>query len=286
MREDLLRNSVEFLREKTVLDAPDVKKIEFLKSKGLTAEEIQEAFKLAKNPLFPSYPRFENTSNFVSRDWRDWFIMGVISTGFAWSAYSLVKKYIAPMFRAPSQNAYEADKNALDAKFLEAHKILENLDEQTRKLSERTEKQQDELDIALDDLEETLNTLKRTSENRDREIARISQDVYTMSTITLPQSLEQIKKSQEEALQNLSREISSLRCLQTDSKKDDTFATTSNSSIPVLENPLDTSEGFQTKKVGTASLPDWQISMHNEASKNIDFNDIDPAESYVAEDAY
>ncbi|WBW71622.1 peroxisomal docking protein Pex14 [Schizosaccharomyces osmophilus] len=271
MNQDLLKNAVEFLRQDSITNAPDAKKVEFLSSKGLNQDEIQNAIALAQSPMYNAMKNCSNSENTLTRDWRDWFIMGVISGGFAWSACTLVKKYLVPMLEPPSPNAYEEDKNALDRRFEEAEKTLDSLSETTKNLAEKTEKNQDDLDGALDDLEETLSTLRRDSDQRDREIARISHDVYTMSAKTLPQSLELIQKSQEEALKKLTEEVKQLQSLQqnlptsSESLNGAAINTDNVKQVPNLQNASNEEEA-------TSSLPEWQVSMRAQATDDVNFS--------------
>ncbi|EPX71120.1 peroxisomal docking protein Pex14 [Schizosaccharomyces octosporus yFS286] len=270
MKQDLLKNAVEFLRQDSIMDAPVAKKIEFLSSKGLNQDEIQNAFALAQSPLYNSITSHSNSENTLTRDWRDWFIMGVISGGFAWSVYTLVKKYLVPMLEPPSPNAYEEDKNALDRRFEEAEKTLHSLSETTKSLSQRTEKNQDDLDAALDDLEETLSTLRRDSDQRDREIARISHDVYTMSAKTLPQSLEMIQKSQEESLKKLAEEVKQLQSLQQNHSTSTNNFDSANFTTDDIEQKPNPQNA--TNEEETTSLPEWQVSMHAQATDDVNFS--------------
>ncbi|EPY53687.1 peroxisomal docking protein Pex14 [Schizosaccharomyces cryophilus OY26] len=271
MKQELIKDAVEFLRQDSIMNAPDSEKAKFLGSKGLNQDEIQNAFALAQSPLYNTMENYSNSENTLTRDWRDWFIMGVISGGFAWSAYTLVKKYVVPMLEPPSRSAYEEDKDALDRRFEEAERTLDSLSETTKKLEERSEKNQDDLDAALDDLEETLSTLRRNSDQRDRDIARISQDVYTMSAKTLPESLERIQKSQEEALKKLAEEVKQLQSLQQNHQS----STGELSGTPAFidkggQQP--NLEKTSNEEEATSPLPDWQLSMHAQATDDVDFS--------------
>ncbi len=48
MREDLIVNAIQFLRDPKVKSSPLTKQVAFLESKGLTADEIREAFDRVK----------------------------------------------------------------------------------------------------------------------------------------------------------------------------------------------------------------------------------------------
>lgn len=103
-RRDLIASAVTFLRDPTVRDADHAKKVSFLESKGLSSAEIQAALTEAETlgpaappataPVAAAYnyaPAAVQPPPVPERDWRDWFIMAVVSTGFSYAVYSLGK---------------------------------------------------------------------------------------------------------------------------------------------------------------------------------------------------
>lgn len=111
--------AVSFLRDPAVQDAPLNKKLEFLKAKGLSQSEIDEAFRIAANagpsgstssssssssgPVLPprqggyGYPGYAQAGPYpplqdgMRPDWRDWFIMAVVGGGVGTLMYSLAR---------------------------------------------------------------------------------------------------------------------------------------------------------------------------------------------------
>lgn len=108
MREDLVQSAVVFLKDGTVRTAPLAKKIEFLESKSLQPDEIQEALTRSNVASEPNHSAlFQQQQQqwpqqmpqlpppLPQRDWRDWFIMAVITSGFSYAIWSLAKvKYM------------------------------------------------------------------------------------------------------------------------------------------------------------------------------------------------
>ena len=102
IREDLVASAVQFLQDGAVQQAPLAKRVAFLESKNMTASEIDAAMRRAANPspspsLPPqgSYPRQQRQSQeappLPNRDWRDWFIMAVVTGGVTYGVYTLAK---------------------------------------------------------------------------------------------------------------------------------------------------------------------------------------------------
>ncbi|EEB05867.1 peroxisomal docking protein Pex14 [Schizosaccharomyces japonicus yFS275] len=274
IREELISNAVQFLRQQDVLSKPLEKKIEFLRGKGLSNEEIEQSIQLARNVI----SGLDTPTTSRPWDWRDWFIMGVLGSGFAWSAYTLVKKYVMPMVQPPTRSQYEIDKEELELKYESTQSSLHALGNDTKKVLEETERQQEVLDLALDDLEDTLKQLKQNDDDRDRDMARLSQDVYTLSTITLPNALKEIRDTQATVLTQLAQEVRSLRQLQ--GKTEGHNSSELSSTSPASSEPLD-AKGSAPDAAATATLqpvfknkiphaiPPWQAAMHAQTSKTI-----------------
>src|SRR5947207_15832332 len=95
IREDLVTSAITFLSDPKVQASPLAKRLAFLESKGLTQEEITEVLNRLNNPQPststtpsspPPLPQYGSYGNPYSqppeprgRDWRDWFIMTVVS---------------------------------------------------------------------------------------------------------------------------------------------------------------------------------------------------------------
>ena len=107
IREDLVSSAVTFLSDPKVHSSPFAKRLAFLESKGLTEEEITEVLNRVNNPQLsssttpstapplPQYSSYGNpygqTPDPPGRDWRDWFIMAVVSSGVTYGLYTLAK---------------------------------------------------------------------------------------------------------------------------------------------------------------------------------------------------
>lgn len=107
IREDMVSSAVTFLSDSKVQNAPLAKRLAFLESKGLTQEEITEVLNRLNNPQLqqstssshaPPVPQYAPYGSPYGqppeppgRDWRDWFIMAVVTSGVSYGLYTLAK---------------------------------------------------------------------------------------------------------------------------------------------------------------------------------------------------
>jgi len=111
IREDLVTSAITFLSDPKVQNSPLAKRLAFLESKGLTQEEITEVLNRLNNPQqqqqqsastssqsAPPVPQYAPYGSPYGqppeppgRDWRDWFIMAVVTTGVSYGLYTLAK---------------------------------------------------------------------------------------------------------------------------------------------------------------------------------------------------
>lgn len=106
-RAQLIASAVSFLRDPATASSPLAQRIAFLESKGLAQPDIELALQQAGAPApAPPYPGARggypgphsssspyggNHLNEFQRDWRDWFIMGVVGGGVGWLAVKLAQ---------------------------------------------------------------------------------------------------------------------------------------------------------------------------------------------------
>jgi peroxin-14 len=116
----LIDSAVSFLRDPSAANSPLNQRIDFLKSKGLSQQEIDQAISIASSSSSSSSSttsagnygyntttnqaggRYGNDLQF-ERDWRDWFIMSVIAGSAGYVAVNLLKVGSIPLQRTPSQ---------------------------------------------------------------------------------------------------------------------------------------------------------------------------------------
>lgn len=98
-RADMIQNAVSFLADPKVQSSPISQRISFLESKGLTPQEVDMALAQASRPqamspqysspypMMPAYPPVQSSR----RDWRDWFIMAVVSGTIGYGIFGLAR---------------------------------------------------------------------------------------------------------------------------------------------------------------------------------------------------
>ena len=119
MNDELINSAVSFLKDANVSSSPLNKKIEFLESKGLNEQEIEEALKRAngqssssqtanqqqltqpqqqqqQQPL-PSQPPIDYYNvaapQVPERTWQDYFIMATATAGVTYVLYQVVSRF-------------------------------------------------------------------------------------------------------------------------------------------------------------------------------------------------
>ncbi|EXJ67780.1 uncharacterized protein A1O5_09126 [Cladophialophora psammophila CBS 110553] len=243
-REDLVSSAVTFLQDPSVASAPLEKRIEFLKSKNLTQEEIAVSLARAsgdaaanptpsphnapyypppnvRGPPGPRYPYPYNPYGDwppppppepPKRDWRDWFIMATVVGGAGYGIYVLAQRYIKPLISPPTPPQLEQDKAAIDEQFNKAFALLDTLSSDTAALKQAEEARTQRLDSAITDIEEVVAELKAANQKREDDARRMEAEIKNMKD-SLPRSVDNVRDASERQLKELSNELSSLKVL-------------------------------------------------------------------------
>ena len=245
VREELITSAVSFLQDPTVSSSPVEKRVEFLKSKNLTQEEIDVALARASEdpsqtapaasastPYYPASqpsayrrPPPQNYGQYAGypdwqppppelprRDWRDWFIMATVVGGASYGLYVLANRYIRPLIAPPTPPQLEQDKAAIDEQFNRAFTLLDTLSTDTAALKDAEEARTQRLDTALSDIESVVADLKVASQRREDENRRMEGDIRALKD-SLPKAIDGVRDSSEKRLADLSKELSSLKVL-------------------------------------------------------------------------
>lgn len=234
MREDLVQNAVTFLQDPKVGSSALAKRIEFLESKSLTPEEIEEALKRSNHP--PSAPAAgPSTAPTPSgqqhpgaatpqayfayappppprRDWRDWFVMATVTGGLGYGLYVLAQRYIIPRIAPPTSDALTADKQELQKQFDEAAALLDGIRSDTQELKDAEVARRSRVDEAVTEVEKSCEELRAMLVRRDEELARIKSDVQNIREL-IPRALEKHGTTQTQSLADLQNELRSLKSL-------------------------------------------------------------------------
>ncbi|KAI9497424.1 peroxisomal membrane anchor protein conserved region-domain-containing protein [Zychaea mexicana] len=237
MREDLIQSATSFLTDPNVQSAALTKKVSFLESKGMTAEEIEEAMArvngkstgaattttvaaatpAAAGPV-AAVPggAIAHAQPFVpqrpSYDWRDIFVAAALAGGVSYGVWTLAKKLLGPWFQVPTQKELEEDKEKLDAQFQAVEDSLKDLKQQTSDALSKVSSQSKKIDDSLSGLETVLKDLKQGDAERDQEFKNVKADVKNLKEL-VPQMLDRNKDSQAGVLTDLQNEVQSLKSL-------------------------------------------------------------------------
>jgi len=242
-REDLISSAVTFLQDPSVASAPVDKRIEFLKSKNLTQEEIDLSLARASEdptqtppahsapPYYPppqpyrgpSHSRYAYPYNPYGdlpppppepprRDWRDWFIMATVIGGAGYGLYELAQRYVKPLIAPPTPPQLEQDKAAIDEQFNKAFALLDTLSSDTAALKEAEEARTQRLDSAIADVEAIVAELKAANIRREDDSRRMEAEIKSMKD-SLPKSIDGVRETSERQLKELSNELGSLKLL-------------------------------------------------------------------------
>jgi peroxin-14 len=239
-REDIITSAVTFLQDPSVASSPVEKRIEFLRSKNLTEEEVQLSLARAADPSTPSQPQsqyyppqqqygrpppqgfgynYNPYADFQAappeppkRDWRDWFIMATVVSGATYGLYILADRYVKPLILPPTPPQLEQDKAAIDEQFNRAFALIDTLASDTTALKAAEEARTLKLDSVLADVEAVVAELKSANTRREDDARRMAEDITRLKD-SLPTAMDGVKQSSERQLKELSTELASLKTL-------------------------------------------------------------------------
>lgn len=240
-REDIVTSAVSFLQDPSVASSPVEKRVEFLRSKNLTEEEVQISLARAENALpvpqpppsqyYPPQQQYgrpppqafgHNYNPYgdfhaaapepPKRDWRDWFIMATVVGGVSYGLYVLADRYVKPLIAPPTPPQLEQDKAAIDEQFNRAFALIDTLASDTTALKEAEEARTKKLDTVLADVESVVADLKMANTRREDDARRMAEDITRLKD-SLPNALDGVKQASERQLKELSTELTSLKTL-------------------------------------------------------------------------
>ncbi|KAI7351675.1 hypothetical protein KC354_g12355 [Hortaea werneckii] len=247
-REELIQGAVTFLQDPSVASAPYEQKLNFLRSKNLTQDEIDASLARVGQAPSPSdqsssypppqpqyrlqqqqqaYPQYGSPSQYPPspywqqhppppdlprRDWRDWFIMATVVSGFGYACYWTAQRYILPLISPPTPPQLEQDKSAVDESFDKAFALLDQLASDTTELKESEKARTEKLDAALGEVEAVVGRMREANENREAEGRRLAREVEGLRE-GIPRAIEKERERDEERLRELVAEVRSLKTL-------------------------------------------------------------------------
>ncbi|RHZ77925.1 hypothetical protein Glove_168g237 [Diversispora epigaea] len=233
VRSELVQSAVNFLQNPQVQSSPLQKRIAFLESKGLTANEIEEAIKLSKGGgggdvgnisvvggvgggQLQQVPASMGNMRVApvppKLDWRDFFVAAVLIGGISYAIIEIAKRYIIPLLKTPTANELERDKKSLTDQFTIASETLDVVKADTKSVKKIIDEQSSKVKESLERLDNTLKDLAIQEGKRDTEIKTLKEEIDTIRDL-IPKLLEKTKESQAQSLADLQNELKSLKSL-------------------------------------------------------------------------
>ncbi|TXT15549.1 hypothetical protein VHUM_00052 [Vanrija humicola] len=285
-RQELVRNAVLFLNDPKVQSSSLTQRIEFLQGKGLSEPEIQQALHEAANPSSsgaslsspvaapPAYARstpapaqYAQQQSYPpeppKRDWRDVFIMAVVSGGVVYGLAALARKYLTPHLQPPSSTAFQETSQALTEQYDAAAAALADLKAETEALAKSTEGERARLSAALDEVEEAARAV-RDAETRWRDDMREVRGEVESVRELVPRMIEKHSAAQSAALTELQSELRSLKTLLV-ARQGAAEGTASGTASPT-PSATQTAANALLAPRGKASIPAWQLAPSASAS--------------------
>lgn len=277
MREELVKNAVSFLNDPQVADTSLAKRVEFLESKELTKEEIEEALKRAnageatttdstattkRSPppasSVPGYSgggasmtqQFQAPPPLPQRDWKDYFVMATVTAGIGYGIYEVARRYVVPLINPPTPSSLEADKSALEAEFSRAQTLLDQMQQDTEEVKKSEQEREDKFQKLVKEVEDAVDQVKSQTQQRDSDMKLIKSQVENIKE-GLPKSLEKHRNQQDSALNEVQDELKSLKQLLSNRMK-----ATNAPSLPSASSVPSTIPGLMPSTNSTTSSND------------------------------
>jgi len=229
-------SAVQFLQDPSVSSSSIENRIQFLRSKNLTQEEIDAALARSNGSPPPSMSPAAPYQNGPSgppqqyynpyqqnawqppppppprRDWRDWFIVATVVGGVSYGLYSLGKRYVYPLVAPPTPERLEQDKKSIEEQFDRAFTLVEQLSKDTEALKEAEQQRTERLDTTLSDLEAVMAELKSANRRREDDAQRIRDEVQALKD-AIPKAMNNQKELADTRLREINTELTSLKTL-------------------------------------------------------------------------
>ncbi|OXG12563.1 peroxin-14 [Cryptococcus neoformans Ze90-1] len=244
-RVQLIQNAILFLNDPKTQNSSLTSRVQFLESKGLTEKEIEQAIREAgdagtagvvgegeverervgpssaygrppERPRVPA-PNYGYGYTYAppeppKRDWRDLFIMAMVSGGVVYGLTALTRKYLLPHLRPPSTTAFQSTSSELTSKYDEAARLLHELTEETNKVQMSIEEDREKVNQVVEEVEIAVKGLKAGEERWRDEMRDMRGEVESLKEL-VPRMIEKHMQSQSSALADLQSEIRSLKTL-------------------------------------------------------------------------
>lgn len=236
MNEELIQSAVSFLQDKNVDPSPMSKKIEFLQSKGLNEQEIEEAVTRARESR-QTTPNTGTTATtyreatgmgshsnsapldyysvapqIPERTWKDYFIMATATAGVTYGLYQVVTKYLLPSIVPPGQSRVDDDKKLIEEEFVKVEKILEQMDLEQKEIKEANEAKLKDIDVVIDNVNDFLSKYNKDKIKFDDDLRLMKLEVDNLQN-SIQKNMKLTKDNLQDELSEISEELQSLKNL-------------------------------------------------------------------------
>ncbi|CAO1621267.1 unnamed protein product [Sympodiomycopsis kandeliae] len=235
-RQEMIQSAISFLSDPKIQSSSIAQRIAFLESKGLNSAEIDEALRQSglagqppqpvaprgypqqqqqqQQPYYGPYPPRSQVDGPPTRDWRDWFIMAVVTGTVGYGVIALARKYLFPHLQPPNQTILESDRDALTAKYDEVAAMLNQLDLEQKAIKTGLDEQRDNVDAELKKVEAALEEVRAGEKQRKEDMDRVRNEVETIER-EMPKLFTSSSQATSSSLSDLQSELKSLRSLLT-----------------------------------------------------------------------
>ncbi|KHC45392.1 peroxin-14 [Candida albicans P37039] len=248
MNEELINSAVSFLKDPQVGGSPLTKKVEFLESKGLNQEEIEEALKRANDnstttssssssvassnssntTSSPSYQSQQQQQQVYSqppidyynvvpppvpeKSWKDYFIMATATAGVTYGLYQVVTRYLIPSIIPPSQSSIDKDKETINEEFMKIDKILDQLTFEQEEIKHANETKLSEIDTVIENVNDFLNKYNKDKLKFDDDLRLMKLEIDNLNN-SIEKNMHLTKENINDELGEISQELQSLKNL-------------------------------------------------------------------------
>lgn len=293
MNEDLINSAVSFLSDPNVASSPLTKKVEFLESKGLNQQEIEEALNRANASHLTTNttgvaraPEPQPPIDYYNmappplpeRSWKDYFIMATATAGVTYGLYQVVSKYLIPSIIPPSQSSIEDDKARVDEEFIKIDKLLEQLSTDQSDIKEQNESKLKEIDVVIENVNDFLAKYNKDKLSFDDDLRLMKSEIQNLKN-SVEKNMDMTKDSVKFELSEITAELDSLKqllrsrgAITSETKGDGPSRKLAPvSSIPsasdILKRAKEKKSGTKEEENGSTKKPEVAEAANNEKSE-------------------
>ncbi|KAJ3048316.1 peroxisomal membrane protein pex14 [Rhizophlyctis rosea] len=295
-REDIIQNAVRFLKDPNVQKSPLAKRVAFLETKGLTADEIEQALSRANAgdgsttpssaspaavagaqappppppPGYAPYPYpYPPPLPPHQTGWKDIALATAGVVGLGYAAYLGFKRYVSPHLTFPNSTTVTEDTARIDRQITASSKALEAVHADNQQLSSTVDAHTTKVNASLEEMRSILTELKEAESKGDEDLKAIKEDVEGLR-VMIPKVLNTTKEAQTTVITDLQNEIKSLKSLLINRRipNPTTPTTTTTNPAPLSPNVTATEDTKESAvrsprpklpNFGKSGIPAWQL---------------------------